>query len=65
MAAPKRKVMVSVDADLVQWVEFCGSLSGQTGMSGYFNRAVRVDRDNAEPERLQAFELWKQLREEE
>lgn len=65
MATERRKVLVSVEPDLVAWVEFNGSLSsGQGGMTAYLNRAARADLDNAEPERLQAFELWKQLREE-
>lgn len=60
----QRKVMVTVAPDLVAWVEFNGTLStGQSGMSGYLNRAARADMESASADRLKAFELWQKLHE--
>lgn len=62
MAQERRKVLVLVDGSLADWTEFNGSLDARGGMSAYFVRLARSDYENAEPERLQAFELWRRLR---
>lgn len=58
----RRKVMVTADPDLVEWVEFNGTLYAAKGMSGYFNSVARSDMESAGDDRMQAFELWKKLR---
>lgn len=59
-ASDSRKVLVSLDADLVPWVEFSKTLH-RSGITGYVNAAIRRDMEAADEDRRTAYALHLKL----